>query len=410
MLNVSHIILPTRLYKTQCSHFLLKRFIHPKDKFDEFNNMYQEMFTPTDLKDSNPHPNLQPTSNEVDEINDELEEVFGANHTHGKCLDGKQLESISNQDGRFIINSLSHDPYFNLAMEDYVFRHTPLTAKFKSQRLITYINDKCVVIGKNQILWKEVFFNELRRRNFQFLRRFSGGGTVVHDLGNVNYSFVTSRDNFERTFFNKNLVEWLNKYTSTQNFKINMRGDITFRGVKCSGSAYKIARGKSYHHGTMLINSELDQFKGLLKPKEQQNIQWETSTVESMRSDITNINFSSIHDFIQICNDGFKTLFDGRPEDSKLGPSNSIQPNEIPVYYVNEKETVNEDILQTMDHLKSFNWKFLCGPKFKIHFLTENKILEVEKGKITNSNILNTEGLTFQDFYDNQRDYGLKLD
>lgn len=385
---------------------LSKRYSHSKN-FDELNNMYQEMFTPTENK-IKPKISQIETIDGIDQVNEELKQIFGDNRNcNSKCIDGTQLETITNQDGRFVINSLSNNPYYNLALEDYIFRHTPLVKNFQSQRLITYINQNCAVIGKNQIIWKEVFLNELKRRNFELLRRFSGGGTVIHDLGNVNYSFINSRDNFERTFFNKNLIYWLNKFTSSKNFKMNDRGDIMFNGLKCSGSAYKISKGKSYHHGTMLISSNLDQFQGLLKPENHKNIQWDTSSVESVRSNITNINLSSTDEFIQICNIGFKDLYIKKENNSN---PNLIPSDEIPVYFVNEEDTVNSNIIQTMKELESNTWKYLSGPKFKISLPTINKFIEVEKGIINNSNINGTKGLPFQYLYQIQGNFGINID
>lgn len=140
-----------------------------------------------------------------------------------------QLESTATKNEPIIFISKLADPYLNLAIEDYVYSKIPIskTTPFKAHRLMFYTNSPCVVIGKNQNPWKEVNIPKMNQFGIPLIRRRSGGGTVVHDLGNVNYSFMGTKHEFDRFKFVNLIVEAVNKsnITSTK-IKVNSRGDI----------------------------------------------------------------------------------------------------------------------------------------------------------------------------------------
>lgn len=205
---------------------------------------------------------------------------------------------------------------------------------------------------KNQNLWQEVNLAQLKSKNFELLRRFSGGGTVLHDLGNVNYSFLTSRDKFDTKFFNKKVIEWLNKSNPELKLELNDRGDIIQNGFKVSGSAYKIAGGKAYHHATMLLNANLEQFSGLLEPSFPRDMEWESSGVHSVKSKIKNVGTINPGQFIGLVSENFQKSF-------------KVDKN-IPIYACDESTTINDEIKDAMNSLQSDKWKYFSGPKFSI--------------------------------------------
>ena len=150
------------------------------------------------------------------------------------------------------------DPGINLAFEEYLFRHSVPNILF------LYRNSNCVIIGRNQNPWTETNINLLNSLHIPLIRRKSGGGTVFHDLGNTNYCCMMPRNDFKRSIA-ANMVTnaLLNLDIPAQ---VNHRFDIVIDQKKISGSAYKIANSKSYHHGTMLIDTDLRNLKNLLKP------------------------------------------------------------------------------------------------------------------------------------------------
>ncbi|CDO95306.1 unnamed protein product [Kluyveromyces dobzhanskii CBS 2104] len=369
---------PQRLYSA-VSNKVPFELDETDDKYSEFNNFYSELFTSKDEPTGacGQHSELNSKS-ELDELNEELGSMYSID-----VLSSAELEKKVKANGRFVFRSTSTNPYFNLALEDYVFRNTPLTEnKTGNERILFYTNDKCVVIGKNQNPWKEIFMKNVGRRGYRFVRRHSGGGAVVHDLGNVNYSYLTSRESFRREFFNQQLVQWLDN----EDISLNNRGDLTYKDHKISGSAFKIAKGKAYHHGTMLIDSDLAQFKGLLKPDVVPGVTWTCNSVESVRSKVTNIGreaLTSIDHFCSLITDQFRALVDDP---------------EIPMLYCDESSSLPE-ISEAARVLESKEWNFMSGPKFEL--TCEGVSLKIEKGIIVESDLPELLGSPFYEFYDN---------
>lgn len=96
-------------------------------------------------------------------------------------------------------------------------------------------------------------------------RRKSGGGTVYHDQGNINFSFITHRQDYNRQY-NLNIInDCLNKSYSHLNLKCNSRDDIMQDGCKVSGSAARMTRIKAYHHCTLLVNSDKQHLRSSLR-------------------------------------------------------------------------------------------------------------------------------------------------
>jgi len=146
----------------------------------------------------------------------------------------------------------STDPYYNLAFEEYVFR------TFREEDIfLVWQNGPCVVAGSGQNLCREVRPALLRRLGIPMLRRISGGGTVYHDLGNVNYSLMTAQEG--PTDYGKALapvVAALNR----AGVPAARRGvcDLAIGEKKISGSAQRSAEGRLLHHGTLLFETDLD--------------------------------------------------------------------------------------------------------------------------------------------------------
>ncbi|CAG97888.1 putative lipoate--protein ligase [Kluyveromyces lactis] len=377
----SGISVPKRLY-TPANNQIPFELDETDEKYKELNNIYRELFTPTDKANILTTKDIESNKrSEVDEINEELNSLYSVG-----VLSPAELEDAVKSNGRFVIRSVSTNPYFNLALEDYVFRNTPLTEnKTGNERILLYTNDKCVVVGKNQNPWKETYMRNIASRGYNFVRRRSGGGAVVHDLGNVNYSYLTSRESFRREFFNQQLVQWL----SNENITLNDRGDLIYKGYKISGSAFKIAKGKAYHHGTMLIDSDLAQFKGLLKPDVIPGVEWTCNSVESVRSKVDNIGgkaISSIDDFCNLITDQFRNLVDD---------------SEIPMFYCDESSSLLE-ITEISENLRSKEWKFMSGPRFEV--ICNDVTIKVEKGVIIESDWPELVGMPFYKFYDEVRE------
>ncbi|PRT54126.1 Putative lipoate-protein ligase A [Wickerhamiella sorbophila] len=158
-----------------------------------------------------------------------------------------------------IVVSRSLNPYVNLAIETVLFKSSPSARNL----LFLYVNKPCVVLGRNQNPWKEINLPAAFRHNVPVIRRRSGGGTVVHDEGNVNFCVQTSRGDFSRTKHIEMIVTALR--AKGQSLEINERHDIiNASNQKVSGSSYKIERERAYHHATMLLNADLPRIRAVL--------------------------------------------------------------------------------------------------------------------------------------------------
>ncbi|KIK64683.1 hypothetical protein GYMLUDRAFT_39668 [Collybiopsis luxurians FD-317 M1] len=196
---------------------------------------------------------------------------------------------------RSIYISTSTNPYFNLSLEDWLFRHAPSHRPL----LLLYRDDPCVVVGRNQNPWKEVNFRALdalnRNRNqgegmgIPFIRRRSGGGTVYHDLGNTNFSIHLPRASFDK-HKTAQIVLRAVRSLGIPGAYVNERNDICVEGEKVSGSAYKIVNKRAYHHGTMLISTRLDTLGEVLRPGKDKETM-ETKGVASVRSPVRNLQY-----------------------------------------------------------------------------------------------------------------------
>ncbi len=149
------------------------------------------------------------------------------------------------------IETTSHDPFFNQAFEDYVFR------TFREDEvLLLWRNRPAVVVGCYQNICREVHVRALMEQNVPVVRRMSGGGTVYHDLGNLNYTLITGQSG--ALDYDRCLAPVLRALNALGVPAQKSRTcDMTVDGKKISGSAQKIANGRVLHHGTLLFDVDL---------------------------------------------------------------------------------------------------------------------------------------------------------
>ena len=189
-----------------------------------------------------------------------------------------------------------HDPYLNLSVEHYLLQKTPPDSTI----LFLYTNRPSIVIGRNQNPWVEVNMALLRNNPLQvdLVRRRSGGGTVFHDRGNVNYSVICPTNLFNRDKHAEMVVRALHDL-GLITAKVNERHDIVLGSdgegstpLKVSGSAYKLTRLRSLHHGTCLLNSpNIDRIGSFLKSPAKHFIK--ARGVDSVSSPITNVGIEN---------------------------------------------------------------------------------------------------------------------
>lgn len=189
--------------------------------------------------------------------------------------------------------SQSRNPYLNLSIEHYLLQTSPAD----STVLFLYTNRPSIVIGRNQNPWVEVNLGLLTSGSLQIdlVRRRSGGGTVFHDEGNVNYCVICPTQSFNRDKHAEMVVRALHKLGVSRS-RVNERHDIVLgndkegsKPLKVSGSAYKLTRLRSLHHGTCLLSSpNINSIGSYLKSPAKPFIK--ARGVESVNSPITNIH------------------------------------------------------------------------------------------------------------------------
>ena len=171
-------------------------------------------------------------------------------------------------------------PYLNLAIEEYMFKHS------QDEVFILWQNEPTVVIGKNQNAFAEINMDYLREKNIKIARRITGGGAVFHDLGNVNYTYISKSKvgiNFE--YYSKPIIETLRDMGVCVH--LSGRNDLlTEDGRKISGSAEYTANGRTLHHGTLLFDAHLDTLSSVLNVDPEK---LRANAVKSTRSRVANI-------------------------------------------------------------------------------------------------------------------------
>lgn len=152
---------------------------------------------------------------------------------------------------RQVFISQSNDVFTNLALEDWLYRNHDFDHK---HLLLLWRNDPCVVIGRHQNPWTEANVPFLRDNSIDLARRNSGGGTVYHDLGNLNCTFFTRRSAYDRRR-NLDVICSAIQQSTNLDVAVNHREDIVLDDThKISGTAAKLGKDSAYHHCTVLVD------------------------------------------------------------------------------------------------------------------------------------------------------------
>lgn len=172
------------------------------------------------------------------------------------------------------------DPYKNLATEKYLLDSTPDDCC----TLYLWQNQNTIVIGKNQNPWSECSCTLIDEDGCKIARRLSGGGAVFHDIGNLNFTFLCSTENYNIP----RQMEVIKEACKLAGIsaEISGRNDILADDRKFSGNAFYNSKGKSYHHGTLLINADTERMQRYLTPPK---AKLESKGVKSVKSRVVNL-------------------------------------------------------------------------------------------------------------------------
>ena len=174
------------------------------------------------------------------------------------------------------------DPYFNLAAEEYVLH------QFNDDCFMLWRNGPSVIVGKHQNTLAEINYDFITKNHIKVVRRISGGGTVFHDLGNINFTFIKNGDPGKLVDFRK-FTQPIIDVLATLGIEARFEGrnDLTIGGRKFSGNAEHVFKNRVLHHGTMLYEAKMNDLTNALNVDPDK---FKDKAIKSVRSRVTNIS------------------------------------------------------------------------------------------------------------------------
>lgn len=265
----------------------------------------------------------------------------------------------------FVYESFETDPYRNIATEK------ALLYKVEPGQCILYLwqNRNTVVIGHNQNAWAECRTTLLEEEGGKLARRLSGGGAVYHDVGNLNFTFLVREEDYD-VDRQLSVIQEALRVLGIEAVKSG-RNDLLVDDRKFSGNAFYHRQGYAYHHGTLLVDVDMQKLSRYLTPSkaklEAKGIQSVRSRVANLREFVPALTCDSLRLYMK---DAFARVYGAQPE----------------VLALTAKEL--EDIEKTTAKLSTWDW--LYGPKLPFSFCCEERFpwgsiqlqLQVESGII----------------------------
>ncbi|SAY56492.1 Lipoate-protein ligase A [Staphylococcus aureus] len=274
---------------------------------------------------------------------------------------------------KFISNNNITDPTLNLAMEEYVLKNLPAEESY----FLFYINRPSIIVGKNQNTIEEVNQTYIDAHNIDVVRRISGGGAVYHDTGNLNFSFITDDDgnsfhNFQK--FTEPIVQALQSLGV--NAELSGRNDIQVGQAKISGNAMVKVKNRMFSHGTLMLNSDLDEVQNALKVNP---AKIKSKGIKSVRKRVANIQ-EFLNDPLEI------------EEFKKIILKTIFGETEVEEYKLTDEDWENIEKLSN-DKYRTWAWNYGRNPKY--NFEREEKFekgfvqikFDVKRGKIEHAKI-----------------------
>lgn len=232
--------------------------------------------------------------------------------------------------------SNENNPYINVAFEKSLLEKG-------EKSIFLWINEPCVVIGRNQNPYTECDIDFATKNKIHIVRRYSGGGAVYQDLGNLNYTLITNESSSE-------IIDIVRKVLLLGNVKVfqNGRNDLTVDGRKISGMAHIIEDEFCLYHGTCMINVNLSMLERVLTPS---SLKLKSKGITSVRSRVLNLKDK---------NKALTTLYLIELFKSVIG----LEPG--PFY-------ITEDIKNEAKKLSSHDWIYGESPNFEANVEIKGK-------------------------------------
>jgi len=236
----------------------------------------------------------------------------------------------------------SFDPSYNLAFEEYL-----LANKTEGDILVLWQNDRTVVVGMNQNAEAEINRDYIEKNGIQVVRRKTGGGAVYHDLGNLNYSFISDTGPLEEMSILKYAQPVCDALAKLGvNASLSGRNDILVEGRKVSGVAQRVLGKRILHHGTLLYSIDEDAVAGALNADTEK---FKSKSTKSVRSRICNLK-----DYLPKNTD---------VEDFKNAILAELAGNELDRSQLTSSEL--ERVMEMSDLYRSWEWTYGRSPKYE---------------------------------------------
>jgi lipoate-protein ligase A len=249
------------------------------------------------------------------------------------------------------------DPYFNIAAEEYFLKQKT------DDIMMLWQSQASVIVGKHQNTLAEVNLELARQMGIPVIRRISGGGTVFHDMGNINYTVITSEKQKDRLIDFHKFTSPIISFLGDVGVKAEFAGknNLVIGDKKISGNSGHVFKNRVLHHGTLLFNSDLETLDKLIRP-EASDIR--DKAVKSIRATVTNIS-------------------DHLPE--KLSRSQFISL--LQEYLINYHKVTEVDILSEKDRsaidslagekYRTWKWNLGYSPAYTIKRVHLDQVLEL---------------------------------
>ena len=261
------------------------------------------------------------------------------------------------------------DPYFNLAAEEFFLNNS------QDDVLMLWQNEPSVLVGKHQNVVAEINTDFVRENNIPVIRRISGGGTVYHDLGNINLTVISTAGNKENLIdfrkFTRPVIEFLKQFHLEAVFE--GKNNLTVNGKKFSGNSAHIFKNRVMHHGTFLYDTDLDKLEKVIHPSNNHIVD---KSIKSVRATVGNIssfleNPPSTKTFIQQLEQFLKDF-----------------------YHITSTLDITQEEQQSIEKLveekyRRWEWNTGYSPKYTLRQERDTEYgrfqvaLEVKEGKIT---------------------------
>lgn len=308
--------------------------------------------------------------------------------------------------GPLVLVSNNQNIHFNLSLENFLlnnyndllkYLNINTIEKFNEPILFLWRNNRSIIIGKNQNIWSECNLKNIKEDGVLVARRFTGGGAVYHDLGNVCFTFLNNNINTSSNFLI--ILNTLKNHFNIE-AKTQGRNDITVNDQKCSGSAFKKIKDVFLHHGTILINLEKNILNKYLTPDKIKYIKHGVSSVNARTINLSEINnnitcenlcIALIKEFTKFYEQNYKENINNiknlenninnsnlqnkeqininNTNENNLINNTNIIPNDITVHYIDQNNNItkNPEFLKYYNLLKDWDWCYGKTPKFQNH-------------------------------------------